>query len=281
MLALNPANPTAYIGLTRALLKEKNIAEARTTINKALQRADSPDVHVALGEVEFREGLIAEAEGDWVTTINTGHRDARAYLGISHVSDALSLHKRARAMIEKAHELDPEDADIRKAWQQTLKPSERIKYLEDYLSRDTEDDAETRSRLQAYLEYLKSRQLEPKRGCRLVSKLTATETPLLALLEDAQRLRGYGLEVTLGDKKAKLLLDTGSGGILINRGLAQRAGLQRLSETHIGGPGDRGDASGYMAVAPSIKNWRLGVSGLPGRGRRRALDCGRGWTRWR
>jgi tetratricopeptide (TPR) repeat protein len=253
ILALDPANPIAYAGLTRTLLKEKNIAGARTTINKALQTADSPDVHVALGEVEFREGLIAEAEGEWVTVINAGHPYGRAFLGISRLSDALSLHKRARAMIEKAHEFDPGDADVRKAWQDTLKPSDRIKYLEDYLSRDTSDDAETRSDLQRYLEYLKSRQLEPKRGCRLVSKQTSTEAPLLTLLEDAQHLRGYGLEVTLGDRKAKLLLDTGSGGILINRALAQKVGLQRLSETRIGGLGDHGDVSGYVALAPSIK----------------------------
>jgi len=62
ILALDPVNATAYAGLTRTLLKEKNGDEARTTINRALQSADSPAVHVALGEIEFREGLISEAE---------------------------------------------------------------------------------------------------------------------------------------------------------------------------------------------------------------------------
>ena len=253
VLAVDPANPIAYIGLTRTLLKEKNIAEARATVDKALQNADSPAVHVVLGEVDFREGLIGQAEREWAAVINSGHPDVRAYLGIARVSQALSLYKRGRTMLEKAHQLNPDDADVRKAWQDTLKPTERIKYLEDYLSRDTSDDAETRSDLQRYVEYLKSRQFQPKRGCHLVSKQTSTEAPLVTLLEDPQHLRGYGLEVAIGDKKAKLLLDTGSGGILINRGLAQKAGLQHLSETRIGGLGDHGDSEGYVALAPSIK----------------------------
>jgi tetratricopeptide (TPR) repeat protein len=253
VLALDPVNSVAYAGLTRTLLKERNIAEARTTINKALQSADSPTVQVALGEVEFREGLISEAEREWVNSINSGHAEGRAYLGIARVSDALSLYKRARAMLERAHELDPEDADVRKQWLDTVKLSDRIKYLEEYLYHDSADDAENRAHLQRYLEYLKARQMGPKRGCRLVSKETSTEAQLVTLLKDPQHLRGYGLEVAFGDQKAKLLLDTGSGGILINRRLAQKAGLQRLSETRIGGLGDQGDTAGYVAFAPSIK----------------------------
>lgn len=253
VLTLDPANPAAYAGLTRTLVKEKNIAEARATIDKALQSADSPAVHVALGEVEFREGLITEAEREWVNTINSGHAEARAYFGIAQVSYALSLYKRAQTMLQKAHQLDPNDSDIQKEWMGTLKLSERVKSLEEYLSHDSADDNETRSSLQRYLEYLKARQLEPKRGCHLVSKQTTTETPLLTLMEGPKYMRGYGLEVTLGDQKAKLLLDTGSSRILVSRKLAQKAGLQRLSETRIGGLGDHGDVSGYTAIAPTIK----------------------------
>src|SRR5258706_5841343 len=108
-----------------------------------------------------------DAEREGVDTIIGGHPDGRAYVGIARVSDALSLYKRSQAMLEKAHELDPADADIQKEWLGTLKLSERVKALEEYLSHDSADDSETRSGLQRYLEYLKARQLEPKRGCHL------------------------------------------------------------------------------------------------------------------
>ena len=68
----------------------------------------------------------------------------------------LSLHKRAREMLDKAHAAAPDDADIRKAWMSTLTRSERIKYLEDYLSRTNPDDEETRAHMGHYLEYLKA-----------------------------------------------------------------------------------------------------------------------------
>ncbi len=232
--AADTKNSEAYVGLTRSLLKNKNADEARVTIDKAIQNADSPAVHVALGEVEFREGSITGAEREWVNVINSGHPEGRAFLGIARVSTALSLHKRARAMIEKAHAAAPDDADIRKAWMSMLTRSGRIKYLEDYLSRANADDEETRAHMGHYLEYLKARLLEPKRGCHLVSKATSTETPMINLLTDPRHLRGYGLEVVLGEQKSKLLLDTGAGGILISRRMAEKAGLKQLSQTTMG-----------------------------------------------
>jgi tetratricopeptide (TPR) repeat protein len=253
ILTVDPKNAEAYVGLTRSLLKEKNAEDARATIDKAIQTADSPAVRVALGEVKFREGSLAGAEREWANVINSGHREGRAYLGIARVSTALSLHKRAKTMLEKAHAADPNDADIRKAWMSTLSRSERIKYLEDYLSQDNADDEETRAHMRHYLEYLRGRLLEPKRGCHLVSKTTSTETAMLNLMSDAQHLRGYGLEVVFGDRKSKLLLDTGAGGILINRRMAEKAGLKQLSQTTMGGLGDKGEAKGYVALAPSIK----------------------------
>ncbi len=253
VLAADNKKSEAYVGLTRSLLKDKNVDEARATIDKAIQSADSPAVRVALGEVEFREGSIAGAEREWVNVINSGHPEGRAFLGIARVSTALSLYKRSRAMLEKAHAASPDDADIRKAWMSTLTRSERIKYLEDYLSRANADDEETRAHMGHYLEYLKARLLEPKRGCHLVSKATSTETPMINLLTDPRHLRGYGLEVVLGEQKSKLLLDTGAGGILISRRMAEKAGLKQLSQTTMGGLGDRGEAKGYVALAPSIK----------------------------
>ncbi len=96
VLAADTKNSEAYVGLTRSLLKNKNADEARVTIDKAIQNADSPAVHVALGEVEFREGSITGAEREWVNVINSGHPEGRAFLGIARVSTALSLYKRAR-----------------------------------------------------------------------------------------------------------------------------------------------------------------------------------------
>ena len=76
---------------------------------------------------------------------------------------------------------------------------------------------------------------------------------LVNLLRDPSHLRGYGLEVDFGETKSKLLLDTGAGGIVINRRIAEKAGLKQISATTMGGIGDKGEAQGYIALAASIK----------------------------
>lgn len=69
-----PNSPTAYVGMTRAYLKKKDVNLADATIMNALKTADCPAVRVALGEVYFREGKIPEAESEWVKVINSGIR---------------------------------------------------------------------------------------------------------------------------------------------------------------------------------------------------------------
>jgi len=65
-------------------------------------------------------------------------------------------------------------------------------------------------------------------------------------------MRGVGLSVFVNQQKSRLLLDTGSGGILLNRGMAERAGVTKLTDTHLGGIGDQGSKPGYVALARSI-----------------------------
>ena len=47
----------------------------------------------------------------------------------------------------------------------------------------------------------------------------------------------------MNDKKSRLLLDTGASGILINRNLAEKSDVNRLSKTEISGIGDKGNKS--------------------------------------
>src|SRR5207237_9811127 len=84
--------------------------------------------------------------------INSGHQDGRAYIGLGRVRWAISMHKSGWSMIDKAHQLDPTDPEIQKLWVRKLSRAERIKYLEEYLAGESNDDAETRANMQHYLE---------------------------------------------------------------------------------------------------------------------------------
>jgi TonB family protein len=263
LLQTRPNSPDAYAGLTRVYLKKKDVQQAFDTVTRGLQSADSPVLRVALGEVYFRQGRIPKAEQEWLNVISSGQGNAGAYLGLARVRWAICMNKSGRDMIDKAHELDSSDPGITMLWAGRLTRAERIKYYEQYLASDTNDDAETRAAIQHQVDYLKARAKDPRAGCHLVTQATTTETKLVRLLTDPTHLRGYGLWVAVNGQKSALLLDTGASGITINRNLAEKAGVTKLSETDIGGIGDRGSRSGYMGLANSLKIGELEFQDCP------------------
>ena len=86
---------------------------------------------------------------------------------------------------------------------------------------------------------------------RSLRKVEQTETKLEVVYGKGRRsaMRGIGLSVNINDQLAHLLLDTGAGGIILSRKVAENAGLTRVSTRHYGGIGDKGLQSGYTAVA--------------------------------
>jgi len=258
-----PKSPDAYAGLARCYLKKKDVTQAFETITKGLQVADGMPVRVALGEVYFRQGKIPEAEKEWVDVINSGRQAARAYLGVARVWWAIQNNKSAKALIDKAHELDPNDPDIQEAWIGTLRRSERIKYYEAHIAESDNADAEERGNLQRYLTYLKERAKRHDGPCRLVSKVKNTETPLVRLLSDPTHLRGYGLSVELNGTRTTIMLDTGASGILVKRHTAEKAGITKITETKVGGVGDRGLKNAYVGTANTIRIGELEFQDCP------------------
>jgi hypothetical protein len=263
ILQEKPKLPDALAGLIRVYLKQKNVDLAAKTAEQALQLSDSPRVRTAHAEVLFRQGRIDSAQKEWVNVINTGSPEARAYFGLYRVRHAIAMYKSGETLLNKAHELDPSDPDIQDRWIGTLPRADRIKYLEESLAGDNNWDAEERTNATDYLEYLKERAKMNGRPCRLVSKVTATETPLVRLLSDPDHLRGYGLTVLLNGHKNDLLLDTGASGIVVKRSVAEKAGIAKLSATKIGGIGSKGSKNGYVGIVESIKIGNLEFQNCP------------------
>ena len=261
VLTEHPKSPDAFAGEVRTYLKMKKVEEAAAAAEKGLAGSSSPRVRVARAEVWFRQGKINDAEREWVAVINSGYPEPRAYLGIARVRRALAMYKGEKAMLDKAHDLDPYDPDIQEQWVGTLSLEERIHYLQTVdNSNSTPEEREDSAK---YLAYLNERVQQKGNSCRLVSKITATETPLVRLLEDPQHLRGYGLSVVLNGHKTSLLLDTGASGILIDRPVAEHAGITRIGTTKVWGIGKKGMRDAYYGIADSIKVGDLEFSNCP------------------
>ncbi|MGA8013977.1 MAG: aspartyl protease family protein [Candidatus Acidiferrales bacterium] len=253
-LGNGPQAALAYAGLTRVYLRKKDPQDAYAAAAKAVEIAPNlPDVEVARGEALFRQGKIPEAEARFVAVINSGAENARAYLGLARVSQAISLFHREKLMIDKARALDPADPDVTRFWMGTLTLGERIKALHDYLAQETDDDAEARTALERQLITLQSLPTVPTHQCRMVSKINSTTTDLNELFDGPTRIRGYGLTVKFNGTPAHLLLDTGAGGILIDHKLAEKAGVEHVVESSIRGIGDKGAVGSYVGHVDKIQ----------------------------
>jgi predicted aspartyl protease len=253
-LAQHANDPALTAGLVRALLRDQKLSEAEQAVNAAMAaNAGSAVLGTAKAEVQLRAGVPWEAGA---TIGEAGKADAclpRLHLIFARLARLNSMYATARANLLLAHELDPYDPDIRGDWIATLPPRERIAEMEKYLASPTGRDEEERHHLQLALDHLKKSLNEPHKACRLVSTAESTEIPFEPLMRDAQHVRAFGLDVKFNQHRARLEIDTGAGGLLVSRSVAEHAGMKPFSETEVGGIGDQGKKAGYTAFAESIQ----------------------------
>jgi len=253
-LKLQPNDPAVIAGLANVLLRQQRVGDAADLVQKALTtQPKSTLLLVAKAEVLYRQGTPWLAGGVAEDTFKQDPCNARLHLMRAVLFRLNSLYAGERAEILIAHQLDPYDPDIRGEWIGTLPLKERIKELEAYLTTPTGDDAEDIRRTRTYLESLKKRESEPRKACRLVSNTQSTEIPFAMLMSDATHIRAFGLEVKLNDRKARLEIDTGAGGLLVSRSVAERSGLKPFVETEVGGIGSEGEKKAYTAYADKIQ----------------------------
>jgi len=244
----------AYIGLFRVLLRERRSADAEIALAKAIAMEPNSDaVRTAQGEMHFRQGKIQEAQSDFTPLVKAGASEPRAYLGLARIYWAESLYQHGKLLFDMAHERDPDDPEIRKHWLFTLTGKELREELQGYLARETNDEDDEREHLGAGLTEMNEDAQDAGRGCKMISSVTETRVPMERLMYGADHVRGAGLKVQLNNVNSKLLLDSGSSGILVSRKIAQKAGIKPIAETDIHGLGDKGTVKSFIGVAHSIK----------------------------
>jgi len=251
----------AHVGLVRAMLRQQKIDEALDAANAALAtQPNSAALLAAKGDVQFRRAEMSDAELSYLAAKRLDHKEVHAYLGLARIYTSYSMYGIAYGELQIAHEIAPDDIEVQRAWLGMLPRRERRAALEAYLNGPHPEAEEDTQRMTDYLEFLKATADKPIHACSLVSKVEQTETKLETMnAEDERRTRGIslargiGLSAKLNDQNVNLLLDTGAGGIIVSRTVAENAGLARLSALHYGGIGDRGLKSGYAAVADHIR----------------------------
>jgi tetratricopeptide (TPR) repeat protein len=253
-LKLKPDDAENVAGLIDALLRQQKVADAADIVQKALSaQPKSTTLLTAKAEVIYRQGIPWLAAGVVEEALREDPCNARLHLVHARLFRLSSYYASEQKELRIAHQLDPYDPAIRREWIGTLSTRERIAELEAYLASASGDDPEDIRRMKTYLESLQKRLTEPHKSCRLVSPANSTEIPFARMMRDANHIRAFGLDVKLNDHNARLEIDTGAGGLLVSRSVAQRAGLKPFVETEVGGIGSGGEKKAYSAYADSIK----------------------------
>ncbi len=254
---------TAEAGLIRSMLQQEKVSEAADAAHQALTaNPKSVEVMVALGEVQYRQGVPWEAARTVQEAAKINPCDAQLLLLTARLLRLDSMYASATKDLNLAHSLDPNNPVIQGEWIETRPLKERIADLELYLSSPTGESTEAIHDLHEKLDWMKKREAEPKHECRLVSSATSTQIPLIEILGDAsaQRAfatastqRSFGLEVKFNGRSSHLEVDTGASGLVINRSIAEHAGLTKLRDIGMYGIGSEGGKKGYLAYAEKIQ----------------------------
>jgi len=253
-LAQTPRQIESQVGLVHALLREQKLEEAAQFVNASVSAQPNTSQLITLrGEVEYRSGAPWDATRSANESTKLDPCNPQNMLLVASLARLDSLYATGQKSVLLAHQLDPGDPDITREWIYTLSRAERRQQIEIYLSKPEGLSAEELRRMRTYLDHLRKLDTESHKPCRLVSSATTTEIPFIHLMYDANRIRAYGLNVKLNDHAARLEIDTGAGGLLVSRSIAQHAGLKPLIQTQVGGIGEEGEKAGYTAYADSIR----------------------------
>ena len=257
VIAKDPTSVDPSAMLTEILLAEERFDEAEEALQPALTRNPSDaGLQRLFGDLRYREGLIFDAEKAYKAAIKADSRNARAIYGISRVYEASSLRKKAFEMLRVAHALDSQDPRIANAFYYSDRHSPpAIAHMQTEISRleSTAGGKADERFLRALRVWIaEAKALDGKPEFEPASDARQYRLPLSRLM-DGRRLTGASLPIRINDAKADLRFDTGAGGIILGSRFAERAGIQRLGDTEIGGIGNGPPVKGWVGYAPSIQ----------------------------
>jgi tetratricopeptide (TPR) repeat protein len=254
LLAAHPTLISAQAGLVRSLLRHQNVDEASELINKYLVgQPDSSLLLAAKGDVLFRRGEISAAEKTYLDVINLDSKQFYAHLGLARVYDASFLFGKSYEHLRLAHEIAPENVEVRLAWLRILPPKDRLFELEQYLLRPHPEDPRLNTLLWDGLLFLRATADKRPHLCKRADNVNNAVVALEFVSRPGQPLSGVGTTVQVQGRRIQMLLDTGGNGIVMSRDLAESMGLKYISNQHLGGLGDEGLQPGSLVVADNIQ----------------------------
>jgi hypothetical protein len=223
---------------------------------RAAAPADA-QAHVLAGETCYRRADFDGAASQFTTALQARPNVARAYLGLAKLDQLQFRRRSARARIERAYSLDPDDPEILRAYAALAQtPAEEIALLKRYLERGAHESRKDLEMAVARIQVLA--RLHGRETAVLSSPYAPYRLKLIPWAPVAGPATGVLLKVGVnGGKPLLLALDTGASGIYVSRKAAERLHLEDLVDAAVTGLGEARQDS-RLALAETVQVGDLG-----------------------
>lgn len=217
-----PSEFNSITALVRELLLEGKITQAIAALAGPL--ADQPrsvPLLTAQAEIFMRRGQPWLAELELKRAIEDDPCYARAHLARSRVLRLDSRYTSERKELQIAYEIDPNDVEIRRAWNRVVTPANDVVAIQTSLATTKDLDPEIREKAQESAHGLLSLLSENSQNCKVLSTERSGTLPLVPSMRDGKVIDAYKLRVQFPHSLATLKIDTAGSGLYISRALAE------------------------------------------------------------
>ena len=240
MLSKNAHNNDARLGLSLALLKQRNIQDAYDHAARVLATDPlSARAHALLGSAILAAGGFRESVEEFRTALSLNEDEAMAIAGLAMIDFYENRSGPALRGLQRAAALVPNEPDYVFNLGQAAARTERYKEAADayerFLAIAPKTDADRRARIRGLIDFL--RYLGQQKSLYELAGAGRTIVPF-----DASDNRPILMVRVNGEKTPlRFVLDTGSGMSVISQTTAKRLGLHPVAQgglaRAVGGPG--------------------------------------------
>jgi tetratricopeptide (TPR) repeat protein len=227
-----------------------NLDEARKETDAwALAEPTNPVAIVTAGELRHAEGDWVESYALMLKALKVDRCLPAAYEGLADYESLAGYRATAQKHLTLAHQLSPNNDNIRFAWINSLNDAQSVAELANFIHDSKTLDDKRRANLTTELNLqtsgLKSR-------CELASVTTPVRIPMRPVYGDVG-IDHYGLEIAFNGHKRTLQIDTGASGLLLTHSVFAGMGLQKVSSSRVWGFGDQEANAIDLFTAASVR----------------------------
>jgi tetratricopeptide (TPR) repeat protein len=201
-------------------------------------------------------GELRHAEGDWIESYALMLKALKAdpclpsaFQGLAEYESLSGYHATAQKHLNIAHQLSPNNDDIRLAWINSLSDAQSVaelgKFIQDSKTLDDKRRTILTTRLNQETSALKNR-------CELSSATSPVRIPM-APVYGTVGIDHYGLEVAFNGHKRTLQIDTRASGLLLTHNSYSGMGLQKVNSSHVYDPGTQEATVADLFTAASVR----------------------------